>query len=286
VLYFGPPVLALGQKDVKPEDIGLDLLAGEAEAQRRLVQGWLEARHILAGIRVDGGFGLDLGLGFDPKGVHSQKLCKAFSGRTSNLAGLPDSDRLVGAFSTIGLERTDLHLARVLASDLWRGVRSNTAFLGTDSELIRRLFADFYSRLKVGKAAVYQSSDPARFGQIGAVLILEPTNSGQFITEVMQYVRLGDVAQFDPKGQASKVEIDKLVADLGADDFETRESASTKIGLIGSDALPYLVKADKSDDPEVRRRAAELRKSIEDGAAQRKKELAEGLVGRQSSFDG
>ena len=59
---------------------------------------------------MDDGFGLDLAVGFDPKGTHSQALLKAVTGtgRTSDLKGLPDSYRLVGAFSAIGLERSDL----------------------------------------------------------------------------------------------------------------------------------------------------------------------------------
>jgi hypothetical protein len=200
------------------------------------------------------------------------------TGRSSNLTGLPDSGRLVGAFSAIGLERSDLHLARVMASDLWLGLRQNTPILDSDHEMVRRIFGDFYSKLKLGKVAVYQTSDRAKYGQLAAVVILEPTNPGQFLTEIAQYAKFGDVEQFDPKVDASKAEIEKLVADLGSDDFDIRESASTKLGLIGVPALPYLEKAEKSDDPEVRRRAGDLQKSIKTVADLRKKELAEGLV--------
>jgi hypothetical protein len=261
--------------------VGKDLPPQEAEAQRRLARSFLEARELLAGFRVNEGIGLDLSIMFDPKGAHSQAALKALSGggRTSNLAGLPDSDRLVAAFAAIGLERGDMHLARVLASDLWQELlRGTSPLLATDADLVRRLFGDLYSRLRLGRAALYQTADPARFGQVSAILILEPANPGQFLTEIGHYARLGDVEQFDPKGQASQTEIEKLVADLGAEEFETREAASTKLGLIGDAALVHLEKALKSDDPEVRRRADELRLAIVKGADLRKKELAEGLV--------
>jgi hypothetical protein len=282
VLYFGPPLLRLAQKNYNPETVNEELDKQEAEAQRRLNRAYLEARHVLAGYRVDDGFGLDLSVGFDPKGKDAGPVLKAFTGagRSSNLAGLPDSERLVGAFAAIGLERGDLHLARVLASDLWHHMRGASPLLNTDAALVRRIFGDFYSRLKLGRAAVYQSSDPARFGQVAAVFILEPVNPGQFLNEIRQYVRFGNVAQFDPKDKASKAEIEKLVADLGSDDFDTRESASTKLGLIGADALPYLEKAEKSDDAEVRRRAGELSATLKAAADLRKKELAEGLVNK------
>ncbi len=283
ILYFGPPLLRLGQKDnLDWTTVNPDLPPEEAKIQRRINQAALEARYVLAGYRVDDGFGLDLSVGFDPKGTQSQAILKAVTGvgRSSNLTGLPDSERLVGAFSAIGLDRADLHLARVLASDLWFGMRGSSPILDSDAILIRRLFGDLYSRLKLGRVAVYQSSDPLKLGQLSAVLILEPANPGQFMKDVGQYVRFGNVEQFDPKGEASKAEIEKLVGELGSDDFETRDSASTKLGLIGDAALPYLVKAEKSDDAEVRNRAVELRRSLQAAADQRKKELAEGLVAK------
>jgi len=251
----------------------------ETEAQRRINKAFLEARYVLAGYRVDDGFGLDLSVGFDPKGAHSQAVLKAVtgSGRTSNLTGLPDSERLVGAFSAVGLERGDLHLARVLAGDLWFGLRGSSPILDSDGVVVRRLLGDLYSRLRVGRMAVYQSGDP-RLGQLAVVAVLEPNDPAQFLTELAQYARLGDVEQFDPKVEASKAEIEKLIADLGSDDFETREAATTKLGLIGDATLPYLEKAEKSEDAEVRRRAGDLRKTLQGVAELRKKELAEGLA--------
>jgi hypothetical protein len=280
VVYFGPPLLRVLQKDVNPDRVPENFGPQEAAAQRRINRALLEARSVLAGYRVDDGFGLDLSVGFDAGGKESQAVLQAVTGtgRTSNLVGLPDSDRLVGACSAIGLERADLHLARVLASDLWTGLRGASPILGSDAEVVRRLFGDFYSKLRVGRAAVYQSSDPARFGQLAAVAILEPNDAEKFLGDLLQYVKLGDVAQFDPKKEASRAEIEKLVADLGADDFEVRDTASTRLALIGEAALPCLQKAEKSDDAEVRRRAAELTRALRVAADLRKEELARGLV--------
>src|SRR5262249_35848651 len=154
---------------------------------------------------------------------HSQSVLKAVTGtgRTSNLTGLPDSDRLVAAFAAIGLERSDLHLARVMASELWMGLRNSSVILDSDAVLVRRLFGDLYSKLKLGRVALYQSSDRGKYGQYAAVFILDPEKPADFLKEIGQYVRFGDVAQFNPKGDASKAEIEKLVADLGSDDFDT-----------------------------------------------------------------
>ena len=55
VVYFGPPLLALGQKNTKPETVPDGLNPAEAEAQRRLNRAWLEARSVLVGFRVKDG---------------------------------------------------------------------------------------------------------------------------------------------------------------------------------------------------------------------------------------
>lgn len=60
----------------------------------------------------------------------------------------------------------------------------------------------------------------------------------------------------DSKQDASSPE--KLVADLGADDYQTREDAQKKLVALGRRALPALEKAEKeSKDAEVRARAHE-----------------------------
>jgi len=283
VVYLGPTLMRFLQKDFDPDTVDPQLGPQEAEAQKRLNKAFTEARYVLAAYRVDDGVGLDLSVGFDPKGTQSQAVLKAVtgSGRTSNLNGLPDSDRLVVAFAAIGLKRGDLHLARVFAAELWGGVRGAGAvplLLDSDVVLARRLLGDVYGKLRLGRVAVYHSSDPARLGQVSAVAVLEPNDPARFLDDIAQYARLGAVDKVDPGDRATREEIEKLVADLGSEEFEARESATTKLGLIGDAALPYLEKAEKSEDAEVHRRAADLRQAIRAAADLRKRELAEGLV--------
>jgi hypothetical protein len=280
MIYLGPPLLAIARKEANPDTLPNVFSGPEKEAQQRLYRASLEAQNVLVAYRLDDGLGLGVGVGFDPQGVNSQAVLKAFSGpgRTSDLAGLPDSERLVGAFAAIGLERPDLHLARVLAGDLWQMMHIPSGVLESDTPVVRRILGDLYSRLRLARTAVYLSSDQARFGQLAAVVILEPADTDKFLAELGQYARLGDVAQFDPKAQAGLAEIEKLIADLGSDDFEKREAATTKLGLIGADALPALEKAAQSDDAEVRRRAEDLVRDLRQAAEMRKQELAQGLL--------
>src|SRR6202035_3532181 len=53
-------------------------------------------------------------------------------------------------------------------------------------------------------------------------------------------------------------EIARLVKQLGRDDFEKREDATTRLKEIGEPALDALHQAKTSNDVEVRRRAEEI----------------------------
>jgi uncharacterized protein (TIGR03067 family) len=66
--------------------------------------------------------------------------------------------------------------------------------------------------------------------------------------------------------------IDRLIKQLGDDDFAKREAASEELAEIGEPALPALRKAAASTDAEVRRRAEQIMQMIAGRAT--KKELA------------
>jgi WD40 repeat protein len=68
---------------------------------------------------------------------------------------------------------------------------------------------------------------------------------------VLPFVPVAAVAPDD-------AEIARLVEQLGSDKFKEREAASTRLAEIGEPALDALDKAATSDDPEVRRRAADI----------------------------
>src|SRR5262249_24473289 len=157
----------------------------------------------------DNGLGIDASSTFDPKGKESQALLKALSpaGRTSSLAGLPDAPGVIGALSLIGSEDLSgevarvlagapwlgvagapgpigalsligsedlsVEVARVLAVELWLGMRWTPDLLPSDTDHIRRILGDLYSRLKVGRGALYQVRDKGR-GQLAVVAVLEP----------------------------------------------------------------------------------------------------------------
>ncbi len=77
-------------------------------------------------------------------------------------------------------------------------------------------------------------------------------------------------------------QIDSLVSQLGDNDFKKRETASQLLVRAGKPALPSLEKATKSDDAEVRRRAATCIEKIQDPPKELTQlELVEALLQRR-----
>src|SRR5262245_18965078 len=66
-----------------------------------------------------------------------------------------------------------------------------------------------------------------------------------------------------PPAGPSGAEVGRLIGQLGADDFDRRESATERLKMAGEPALDALHKALSSDDLEVRRRAGRVVATIE-----------------------
>ncbi len=280
LFYLGPPLLKVATKHMNVEWTPDNLSTKEKEAHRRIARAMLEARQVLASFRLDDGIGLDFRIGFDPAGKESQALLKAFNTgqQTSSLAGLPVAGPVVAAYASAGGAGDNLDLARVVTTEFWLGWRHGSFFLESDAPVIRSVLGRLYGKVKSSRAALYTTTEKAKVGPLALVAIFEPKDTAALVKEVRQMARLADVKAFEPKGAAGQAEIAKLVQDLGADDFDTREAASTQLALIGAPALEALTKAEKSDDAEVRRRAGDLRTAIEQVANLRKQELAKGLL--------
>lgn len=275
LFYIGPAMWRAVQPYLFENDPPTGYTAQEAESFRRAQRVWRDIDHLLAVARIDEGVGLDVLTQFRPQGKDAAAILKALSAskRASNLRGLPEGKPLA-ALGLVGLDATGIEAARLLTSQLWFGPGDQLPILGSDAVHLRRIVANLVTKLHVGRAALY----PARakdLGQLALVAVLEPRDAAAFLKEIAGLARVADPQEFDPKAGAGKAEIEKLVADLAADDYDTREAASTRLALIGDPILPYL---EKLPDAEARRRADELRTQIQHVAALRKQELASGLL--------
>ncbi len=138
------------------------------------------------------------------------------------------------------------------------------------------LFDEVWQRLRGSQFAVYRNDDPAR-GLFSMVAILHAADPEEFLKEMRQLARFASPGELKLDGdnvQADDVAtVRKLIKELGDPDFRVRQSASLKLSLIGSPALPYLEKAVKSEDREVAIRARRLRQRIQNSIEARQRDV-------------
>jgi hypothetical protein len=66
---------------------------------------------------------------------------------------------------------------------------------------------------------------------------------------------------------AARVEIEKLIAQLGAESYEDRQAASKKLRELGKSISPLLRKHLTNSDPEVRQRIEDILEQLGGAAA-------------------
>ncbi len=282
VLHLDPkalgPVWDVVLKELERELVGATG-GSDPKAVQLLLDSLNDVRYVLATLSVDNGIGVSLVTVFpEKKNDATKQLLAAFKGTgSSDLNGLPEG-RVVAAEGMKADGALTLPVMKVLFNLFFREF-ARTRLLVADSQRAHfaGVFAEVWQRLKGSRFAVYHNADEAKQGLFSAVAILDTEDPEKFLHELRQLARLVDAADFDLGGKNPRkddvAEVEKLIRELGSDKYEVRESASTKLGLIGEPALPYLEKALTSDDAEIRRRAKALKGSIEESAALRKKEL-------------
>jgi len=84
----------------------------------------------------------------------------------------------------------------------------------------------------------------------------------RFWTALTLLVLIVAVRASSSLGEEAAADIRRLIGQLDADDFETRETASRQLWQIGPSALPFLEDATRQSSVEARYRAASLAQSI------------------------
>lgn len=278
--YFGPPLLALAKSLGDPDWTPPELITEEEKkAQHRINRALLQVQTVLGALYVNDGVGLDLTGTAAPDAPAFADLVKALSagGHTASLNGLPKG-KLVAALGGVGLGEEHAILSRVVMRQLLPGLTRSEILSAADQAVAIGVFADITRRLLAGRLALYQAANPARDGQLAVVAVLETEDPKKFLTELGQLARFGDANQIDVTVDKDREDIQALIKQLGDDSYSVRETASTKLGLVGERALPFLEKAEKSDDAEVARRARELREAIAEAVELRRKEVKLGQL--------
>src|SRR5262249_3991106 len=154
-----------------------------------------------------------------------------------DLAGLPDG-RVIAAEALRGDGSRNAALARVFFAALWEHALRGTGWVSpADRAQHLGVFTEVWKHLRGSRVAVYQNADRIKDGALRAVAILDPADAGQFLAELRHLARLGgdglDLAGRDGRKGEDVAAVERLIRDLGDDEFSVRESATTKLALVG-----------------------------------------------------
>lgn len=197
--------------------------------------------------------------------------------KPSSLRGLPDGN-VLHAQATSGDSKHHAMLARLFFNFLVDAVFINQRFIHqVDRYTYLGVFNEVFRHLQGHRLAVYQNADERKHGLFSTVAILDPDDAKLFVAgmRILAKMATADTLDLTKKEVKEEIDIDRLVRDLRSSVYAVRQSANTKLNLIGEPALPALTKALDSPefDLESKRRARELRDRINAVAAQRRKDL-------------
>ena len=255
-----------------------DLDTAEADAIREWFSIVYSASYGVFTGRVDRGLELSLQVFFDQDASPElrQRILK-FSPPAEGvtLAGLPSGDLLFGHAART--DSTGIHAAltaviREYNGTWWSGLRQvqDRKFISQLEQLkLLGLFGEIWPLTSRYKAGLYREENVAAHGLVSMAAILKTDNPDRLIRELEMLASIIDRTAFDA---GSKVEdgantealVRKLILQLGNDDFQRRQSATTRLVLIGEPALTLVAEARLSRLPEVARRATQIEKLIQE----------------------
>jgi hypothetical protein len=137
------------------------------------------------------------------------------------------------------------------------------------------LFGEVWQRLEGSRSALYQNEDPERDGQFSTIAVLETKDPARFLSDMASLATFVNASELLSRGEEEidAKTIGELIVQLGDDSYAVRQTATTKLGLLGPAALPELERAAKSNDPETKFRAVAIRDQILAGEAQQREDL-------------
>jgi hypothetical protein len=255
---------------------------GDEALNKQLLDSIGSLQHVFLGLNLhDEGASVKLITLLDRKNASARKIMESVqSGEgASDLSGLPEG-RVIGAEAFRGNGARNVLLARALLYSLMTLPGRGPAGLisAADRTTYLGVFAELWKLLEGHRLAVYQNDREEQQGLFAAVAILDANDPEKLLQEIRQLMRLGDGKDLklgkDGSGDDA-VQMQKMIRDLGDEEFEVRATATTRLELVGQAALPFLEKALDSTDPEIRHRAEEIKKQIVASTEQRRKELLE-----------
>lgn len=258
---------------------GGEKMSPDEEAALRLVaEASQDLRIAVAGLRLDGGLGATALLRF--QGEKSHEILSQLQGDgkgSTSLSGLPEG-RVLAAYSARGDGDDSAAVARALLHyTLARFVADTREIISAGHRPnVVGVFGEVWQRLDGSRSALYENENFTRDGHFSMVAVLETKDAEKFVADMSGLARFVSAAglSLDDKPESIDAKtVAALVADLGHDEYRVRQTASTKLGLVGRPALAALETALASKDPEVQFRAQAIKQQILTLAAEEREDL-------------
>tara|TARA_R110002072_G_scaffold299632_1_gene475478 strand:- start:49319 stop:51292 length:1974 start_codon:yes stop_codon:yes gene_type:complete len=266
-----------------------ELDPAEEHALRELHSLIFSASHAVLTGRVDRGleFSFNLFFGQDAPAEVQQRMVR-FSPPAEgvSLAGLPSGKLLFGHAA-----RTDASLVQpamvALVREMrgeWWGVWREMLSLNLISQFeqleILGLFGEIWPLTERYKVGIYQEELDAASGLISMAAIFQTEQPDKLMNEIQSLAALVDRSAFgstDNEDDRKKTQaiVRDLITQLADDDFEKRQSATTRLVLIGEPALPLVIDAKSSDAAAVAHRAVQIEKLIREKLQEQQKAALE-----------
>lgn len=255
----------------------------ERRVGKLFAEGLGAGQHTLIGLRYDAGARVRFQMAFDPKkDAAAREFLELLRARDlqANARNLPEGRSF--AVLTWAGDGSKSGIVTKLIFDVFLegplpGVFNNLpVFASTDYPLVAGVMHDLWERLKGARVGLYHNEEEKRFGLFGAVAVLDANDGPAFLKEIRTLAKLGNLKAGDLQTPEVKelINIEQLVKDLDAPTYRVRETAATRLQLLGELALPALKKViDNPGTLEQRQRAERLHQRIDEVAQVRRKEL-------------
>lgn len=280
LFYANPRPLKDEWKGLVPplEGSGEDLTPDEVEAIRLVAEATQDLQFAAAGLRLDGGLGATALLRF--KGEKSREILTRLQGGgkgKASLSGLP-LGRVLAAYAAAGDGGDSAAVARALLQYSLAHFVADTRHIISAGHRpnVVGVFGEIWQRLEGSRSALYENENFERDGHFGLVAVLDTQNAEKFVADMSslaRFVSASGLALDDAPDSIDAKTIATLVADLGSDEYRVRQTATTKLGLVGRPALAALEPALSAKDPEVQFRAKAIKAQILALAAEEREDL-------------
>ena len=275
MIHVGAKVLDAKDKEFVAKDL-TELLGTSATTKDALTV--LQHLHSAqATLNLTGGVNVGLQINFDDKADAEASLNRLFGEGQSTINGLPDGNMLVAGALHGTAEGTATFMGASDWSPLW--------FLGSglssiDTSAISSLFGNLAAHIDNTSVGWYLNDKPDDHGTMSLVSILDPAESPEELVKELKslstFVNARTARELRIRTEVvDEEEVAALIKQLGSESFQTRQSAASKLRIIGAPALPALEAAAKSGDEliadEAQRAARRIRNSI---ASQNRRAIA------------